>query len=163
MRRRRPAHRCTSRLPPWRSSGQRLEKFHARRCSRAKVANIRVIGTFLEIHTLHKLRNDGVHIRVTLAVRVRRQVKRHIVEEDGDICAVVEIEAAKIILVGLAAAGVLRDDETRNRLQDFSRAKNRAIFDFRFAHRSLSAGFSNSDKVVLPALHIDGRAYGAHD
>ena len=142
--------------------GQRLEKFHMGICSRAKVADIRVIRAFLEIHPLHKLRDDGVHVRVALAVRVRRQVKRHIVEENGDICAVVEIEAAKKILVGLAAAGVLRDDETGNRLQNFSRTKNRTILDFRCAHRSLGAGFGNSDKVILPALHVDGGAHGAH-
>ncbi len=95
-------------------------------------------------------------------MRVRRQVKRHIVEENGEICAVVEIEAAKKILVGLAAAGVLRDDETGNRLQNFSRTKNRTILDFLCAHRSLGAGFGNSDKVILPALHVDGGAHGAH-
>ena len=95
-------------------------------------------------------------------MRVRWQVKRHIVEENGDIGAVVEIEAAKEILVGLAAAGVLRDDEAGNRLQYFSRAKNRTILDFLCAHRSLGARFGNSDKIILPALHIDGRAHRAH-
>ena len=63
-------------------------------------------------------------------MRVRRQVKRHIVEEYGEIRAVVEIEAAQEILVGLAAAGVLRDDDAGHRLQDFSRTKNRTVFDF---------------------------------
>jgi hypothetical protein len=47
-------------------------------------------------------------------VRVRRQIKRHAVDENGEICAVVEIEAAKKILVGFAAAGVLRDDMGRS-------------------------------------------------
>ena len=132
------------------------------RSSRAIVADIGVIRTFLEIHPLHKLRDDGVHVRVALAVRVRRQVQRHIVDENGEIRAVVEIETAKIILVGLAAAGVLRDDEAGNRLQNFSRTKNRTILDFRCAHRSLSAGFGNSDEVIFAALHADGGAHGAH-
>ena len=65
-------------------------------------------------------------------MRVRRQVKRHAVEEYGEVCAVVEIEAAKEILVGLAAAGVLRDDHARNSLQDFCRTKNRTIVELRF-------------------------------
>ena len=112
------------------------------------------IRAFLEVHPLHKLRDDDVHVRVALAVRVRRQVQRRIVDEDGEIRAVVEIEAAKIILVGLAAAGVLRDDETGNRLQNLSRTKNRTILDLRCTHRSLGAGFGNSDKVILPALHV---------
>jgi hypothetical protein len=84
--------------------------------------------------------DDGVHVRVALPVRVRRLVKRHAVEENGEICAVVEIESAKKILVGFAAAGVLSDDDTGNRLQNFSRAKNRAFLDFRCAHCSLGGG-----------------------
>ena len=93
---------------------------------------------------------------------VRRQVQRHIVQENGEIRAVVEIEAAKKILVGLAPAGVLSDDETGNRLQNFSRTKNRTILDFLCAHRSLSGGIGNADKVILPALHVYGAAHGAH-
>ena len=142
---------------------QRLGKFHMGICSRAKVADIRVIRTFFEIHPLHKLRDDGVHVRVALAVRVRWQVQRHIVEENGDIRAMVEIEAAQKILVGLAAAGVLRDDEAGNRLQNLSRTKNRTILDLRCAHRSLGAGFGNADQVILTALHVDGGAHGTHD
>ena len=95
-------------------------------------------------------------------MRVRRQVQRHIVEENGEIRAVVEIEAAKKILVGLTAAGVLRDDEAGNRLQNFSRTKNGTIFDFLCAHRSLGSGIGNADKVILPALHVNGGAHGAH-
>ncbi len=141
---------------------QRLEKFQMGRSCRAIVADIGVIRTFLVIHPLHKLRDDGVHVRVSLAVRVRRQVERHIVDEDGEICAVVEIESAKKILVGFAAAGVLRDDDAGNRLQNFSRSKNRTILDFLCAHRSLGGGIGNSDEVILPALHVYGGAHGAH-
>jgi hypothetical protein len=47
---------------------------------------------------------------------MRRQVQRHTIEENGEVGAVVEIEAPKKILVGLAAPGVLRDDDTGNRL-----------------------------------------------
>src|SRR5208282_1505444 len=112
--------------------------------------------------SLDKLRDDGVHIGVALAVRVRGQVQRHTVEENGDIRAMVEIEAAKKILVGLAAARVLRDDETGKRLQNLSRAKQRTIFEFLCTHRYLAGRIGNSDKVILPALHGYGGAHGAH-
>ena len=95
-------------------------------------------------------------------MRVRWQVQRHIVEENGEIRAVVKIEAAKKILVGLAATGVLRDDETGNRLQNFSRTKNRTILDFRCAHRSLGGGIGNSDEAILPALDVYGGVHGAY-
>jgi len=141
---------------------QRLEEHHVGRCSRAVVADIGIIRTFLEIHPLHQFRDHGVHVRVPLTVRVRGEIQRHTVEGEGDIRAVIEIETAKKILVGLAAAGVLRDDETGNRLQNFSRTENRTIFDFFCAHRSLSGGVGNSDKAVLPALHLYVRAHDAH-
>ena len=100
--------------------GQRLEELQMGRSGRAIVAHIRVIRAFLVIYPPHKFRDDGVHVRVPLAVRVRRQVQRHIVDEDGEIRAVVEIETAKKILVGLSAAGVLCDHDAGNRLQNFS-------------------------------------------
>src|SRR3974377_1499868 len=92
--------------------------------SRTIVADISGVRAFLVIHPLHKLRDDGVHVRVPLAVRVRRQVQRHTIEENGKICAVVEIEAAKKILVGFSTARVLSDGDTGNRFQNSSRTKN---------------------------------------
>src|SRR5208283_4902781 len=74
--------------------GQCLVILHLGVSRRAIVADFGVVRTFLGIHPLHKLRDNGVHVRVPLAVRVRRQVKRHTVEENSDVRAVVEIEAA---------------------------------------------------------------------
>ena len=95
-------------------------------------------------------------------MRVRRQIQRHAVEENGEIRAVIEIEAAKEILVGLAAAGVLRDDHARNRLQNFSGTKNRTILNFRCAHGSLAGRLGDSDEAILTALHVYSGAHGAH-
>jgi hypothetical protein len=44
-------------------------------------------------------------------MRVRRQVERHAVQIGGEIRAVIQIEAAQKILVGLSAARVLGDDD----------------------------------------------------
>jgi hypothetical protein len=88
-------------------------------------------------------------------VRVRRQVKRHTVEENREVRAVVEIEATQKILVSFAAAGMLSDDDTGNRLQNFSRTKNRTILDFRRADRSLGGGVGDAEQAILPPLHRD--------
>ena len=152
-------------MPPstWKKfSGRVLKNSRWAEPGRAKVADVGVIRTFLVIHPLHQFRDDGVHVRVPFAVRVRRQVQRHIVQENGEIRAVVEIEAAKKILVGFAAAGVLGDDDAGNRLQDFSRTKNRTVLEFRCAHCSLGSRFGNADKVILSALHVDGGAHRAN-
>ena len=59
-----------------------------------------------------------MQIGVALAVRVRRQVDGHAVDEDADVGAVVGVEAAQEQLVGLAAALVLRGEQPRHHAQD---------------------------------------------
>ena len=58
---------------------------------------------------------------------VRRHVERDTVEERREVGAVVQIEPAHEVLIGLTAARVLRDDQTRNRLQDLARTKERTL------------------------------------
>src|SRR5262249_20116350 len=112
------------------------------------------------IHALYKFGDDGVHVRVAFAVRVRGEVQGHIVEENGEVGTVVEIEAAKKILVGFAAAGVLGDDDTGNRFQDFSRTTNGTSLDFGSAGGSLGGGIGNPDEAIVAALHVDGGVDG---
>jgi len=83
-------------------------------------------------------------------MRVRRQVERHVVEEHGEIGAMIQIEAAQKILVGLAAACVLSDDDTGHCLQNFTRAQNRAIRDFLGAHGPLRGRGRNANRAILP-------------
>ena len=100
---------------------QRFEKFQMRRPSRSIVPDIRIVRTFLEVHSLHKLGDHRIHVRIPLAVRVRWQIQRHVIQKNSEIRPVIEIETTKKILVCLTAPGVLRDDHARNRLQNFSR------------------------------------------
>ncbi len=142
--------------------GQLLIEHHIGVSRRTIVADFTVIRTFPGIHPLHKLRDDGVHVRVAFAVRVRSQVQRHAVEENGDVRAMVKIEATKKVLVGLAAACVLRDDQAGERLQNLSRAKKRTILELLCTYCYLAGGTRNSDKIIRPILHVDGGAHCAH-
>ena len=54
-----------------------------------------------------------------------RHVDRHAVDLDGEIGAVVEIEAAQEILVGFAFAGMLGDDQAGHDLQRLAGARER--------------------------------------
>src|ERR1700722_711596 len=53
------------------------------------------------------------------------QVNRHVVNGDGKISAVVEIEAAQEILVGLAFPAVLRHRQTGGGFEEFARTCDR--------------------------------------
>ena len=74
----------------------------------------------------------------------------------------VEVEAAQKILIRFAAAGMLRDDQAGDRLQNFSGTKNRTILNFLGTHRSLSRGVRNSHQIILAAVHRYGSVYMAH-
>ena len=58
----------------------------------------------------------------------------------GEVGAVVEVEAAQEILVGLAVAAVLGDDEARHDLEHFAGAQDGAILQLLDKHRSLAGG-----------------------
>ena len=62
-----------------------------------------------------------------------RHVDGHAVDADGEIGAVVEIEAAQKILVGFAFAGMLGDDQPRHHLQRLAGAGERLRVHLRAA------------------------------
>ncbi len=56
---------------------------------------------------------------------VGAEIDRHALDAGREVRAVVEIEAAQVILVSLAPAGVGGDDHARHGLQDFGGAQDR--------------------------------------
>ena len=67
-----------------------------------------------------ELGDQEVDVGVALAVGVRRHVDRHAVHVGREVGAVVEVEAAQEVLVGLAVAAVLRDDQPGHDLEHFA-------------------------------------------
>ena len=67
-----------------------------------------------------QLGDQEVDVGIALAVAVGAHVDRHAVDRDGEVGAVVEVEAAQEILVGFALAAVLRDDEAGHRFSSAS-------------------------------------------
>ena len=86
-------------------------------------------------------------------MRVRPHIDRHAVHAGREIGAVVEVEAAQVILVGLARAAVLRDDHAGNGLDDFARPEQRAQRELLVADHALVGGSGDADEAVFPALH----------
>ena len=130
--------------------GQCFVKFQMGRARRAEIAHVGVIRAFFVINPFHKFRDDDVHVGVTLAMRVRRQVQRHSIQVVCEVSAVVEVEAAQEILVRLSAAGVLGDDHSRHGFHDFPVAQNRAVGQLRRASRPLRGGIGDAEHAVLP-------------
>ncbi len=72
-----------------------------------------------------------------MPMRVRRHIHRHAGDGGREVGAVIEIEAAQVILIRLSLAAVLTDDQARHRLQHFARAHDRPLLDLTRGHRAL--------------------------
>ena len=83
-----------------------------------EVAELDEVRPLEDVDLLERLRDQEVQIGVALAVRVRAEVHGQPVDEERDVGAVVGVEAAQEVLLGLAAALVLADDEPGHEAQD---------------------------------------------
>ena len=115
---------------------------------RGEVAFVGVVRALLVFDAVEQLGNHEVDVGVALAVAMRVHVDGNAVDAGGEVRAVIEIEAAQEILVGLAVAAVLRDDEARNGLQQLAGAQHRAGFELRARDRALGRRFDAADELV---------------
>ncbi len=120
---------------------------------RAEVADSGVVGTLGVVQARRHLGDDEVHVRIALAVGVGRPVDGHVVDEVGDIGAVVEVVAPHQILVGLALAGMDGDHQARGGLKQLSDAVHRAEFEFLLGHRALAGGLGHANQVHPRGRH----------
>ena len=91
-----------------------------------EIALIGEVRPLADIDRLHQLRDQEIDIGIALAVAMGRHVDRHAVDGDGEIRAVVEIEAAQKILVGFALAGMLGHDQARHDFEHLAGARRTA-------------------------------------
>ncbi len=98
----------------------------ARRSRRSEVADVRRVGALGRVDARDRLGDDEVQVREALAVRVAHGVDGHVVDEERHVGAVVEVEAAREVLLRLAAAGVLHGEEAGHDLEQPLGAEARA-------------------------------------
>ena len=96
----------------------------------SEIALVGKVRPFADIDRLHQFRDQKVEIGITLAVAMGAHVDRHVVDSDGEIGAVVEIEAAQKILVGFALAAMLGHDQPRHDFQQLADPRRRARVEF---------------------------------
>ena len=125
-----------------------------------EIAFVGVVRALAVMHAADHFRHHEIEVRVTLAVRVRAHVDRHAVDEGGEVGAVVQVEAAQEVLVGLAVAAVLGDDHARHEFQDFAGPQRRPAGDQRGRDGAFAGGIRRADAVVVMGRHADGRRLG---
>ena len=66
----------------------------------------------------------------------------------------IEVEAAQVVLVRLALAAVLADDQARHRFEDFASPHHRACIQLRGRHRALARRAGDPDQVRRRVLDV---------
>jgi CopG family transcriptional regulator, nickel-responsive regulator len=112
-----------------------------------EVALAREVGAFAVGEAAHDLGDHEVGVGIALAVAVRAHVDGHAVDGDGEVGAVVQVEAAQEVLVGLALAAVLGDDEAGRGLQQFPRAVDGAGLELGGQHHALARRLRLADSI----------------
>ena len=110
------------------------------RSGRREIACARGIRSLRRLERVDDLGNDGMQVRVALAVGVAHRVDRSAVHEECDVGPVVEVKTTHEVLLRLAAPRVLHREETWNRLEDVLRAQARAQAELRLPRRRVGGG-----------------------
>ena len=123
----------------------------ARRREVAVLGEVRALG---ELHAADQLGNQEVEVGVAVAVAVRRHVHRHAGHRGGEVGAVIEVEPAQVVLVGLAFAAVLADDHARDGLEHLGRAHHRTGVELAGGDRALAGRLGDPDQVLGRPLDV---------
>jgi hypothetical protein len=86
---------------------------------------------------------------------VRRHVDRNAIDKTGKVRAVVEIEPAQEILIGLARAGMLGSDDAGDILDQLTGAGDRQILKICIAYGALRTRYCNPDLLDCAAVNDD--------
>ena len=126
------------------------------RAGRGKVTARGEVRSLAVLDALHQLGQQEVQVGVALAMAMGGHVDRHAVDAGSEVGAVVEVEAAQEVLVGLAVARVLGDDQAGHELEHFAGAQGRAALQQLAVDHALRGGVRSADSiVVVAALDLD--------
>ena len=83
--------------------GQAVVEDEGRRTGRREVAILGVLHALLEFDALDEVGHQEIEVEIAAHVRVRPAIDRHAIDEAGEVGAVVQVEAAQEVLIGLPA------------------------------------------------------------
>ena len=127
---------------------QLIDVVDIRGTRRRKITFIGKVGPFLELDAAHQLRDEKAQVRIAMRVCAGRRVHGHTGDHHRKVGAVIQIEAAQVVLIRLALAAVLADDHSGHRLQHFTRTHDRPSIELRRGHRALAGCRCDPDEIL---------------
>ena len=141
-------------------SRKRFEEIEAGSTGGRKISDLGGEGALGVVDALHVFGDDEVEVGVALPVGVRAEVDGQAVDAEGEVGAVVEVEAAEEILVGFAAAGMLRDDDSGDDFEEFAAAQEGTRGELDVADAALRSGLGRAEQIGGAAEDGNGRERG---
>ena len=139
---------------------ERFEEIEASGTGGGEIPDIGGEGPLGIVDALDELGDDEVEVGVALPVGVRAEVDGQAVDAEGEVGAVVEVEAAEEILVGFAAAGMLRDDDSGDDFEEFAAAQEGTRGELDVADAALRSGLGRAEQIGGAAEDGNGRERG---
>ena len=131
------------------------DRRHERRARHRKVADVGAIGALAVVDAVDDFRDQAVDVEIPLAMAVRAHVHRHVVDQGREIGAVIEVEAAQEVLVGLARTGVLDGDQPGHGLEQLGNSQQRPDREVGAADGPLAGGVGPADERLAACEHDD--------
>src|SRR5262245_62263230 len=116
----RPAPAIAADAQPRDRAIQRVDIANLRRARGRKITLFGGIEPLLKLHRPHELRDQEVDVRISLPVGMAWEIDGNTRDRRCEVGSVIEIEAAKVVLIRLALAAVLTDHEAWDGLEHFS-------------------------------------------
>ncbi len=130
-----------------------LDGGHVGGAGQGEVASVGAVGPLAVVLPLDDLGDQAVEVQIALAMAVGAEVHLHVVDVGGEVRAVIEVEAPKEVLVGLAAAGVLGGDHAGHRLQQLGDPQQRPDQQVGAGDGALARGLGHADLQFAAAEH----------
>ena len=83
-----------------------------------------------------------------MPMTVSRQVDRHAGNRCREVRPVIEVEPAEVVLIRLAFAAVLADDDAGHGFEDFARAHHRPRVELSAGNCALARGLRDAEEVL---------------
>jgi hypothetical protein len=130
-----------------------IDRRHERRARHREIAAVDPVRPLAVIDTLDGFGNKSVDVEIALAMAMGPQVQRHVVDVRREVGAMIEIEPAQEVLIGLTRTRVLGGDQPRNDLEQLGDPQQRTHGQIRPADRAFARGIGNPDQPLASGEH----------
>src|SRR5262249_46455231 len=132
-----------------------LDEVKRCRADRGKITHICIVWSLPEGHIVNELWDEPIQVHIALSMGMSGEIDRDAIHKTGEIRTMIQIKTAQKILVGFAAATVLRHDYARHDLQNLSWAEQRPGFELLLTNPTFRRRLGNAREIICPTRYYN--------